>query len=385
MLLWKSRLETSQEDIRPITTRVEPCGNVRITRRSETDQKLTVGKTTYWNVGSREVLLPIIESTPPTFAEMEAAIITVRKLQPAEGDIRVSTGGVYDRDHNLLPSFLEREAYEATEQKLIRTINDPSLSAVNLQDADFLRGKYVYLGILRRHFGHFLLESLSHIWYLLKSDPKIKVIFHRQETIEKLPPVANYIFDLIGLTKDRITTFSKTSILEQLIFPESEFELRWKARRSYADTFHELVDRSSHRFPIRSTPRNVYLTRRHLKVERLENIQKIVANERDVEALFAERGFTIIAPEKLPLSEQIAIAAGADQIAGLKGSALHLSLFCQQSVARLVQIGREQSMNQTLIDGLKNMENHQILCDFTPADRGRIIHLESVRAALREI
>jgi capsular polysaccharide biosynthesis protein len=170
-----------------------------------------------------------------------------------------------------------------------------------------------------------------------------------------------------------------------LFFPDSEFEVRWKARVSYADTFRELFERSARLFPVRPTPRQIYLTRRHLNVENERNPRRIVNNEADLESLFAESGFTIVAPEKLPLHEQIAIVGGADQIAGLKGSALHMSLFCQRPKARIIQLVREQAINQSLIDGLKNMENHQIFYEFTAAETGSLVDLEVIRAAMREM
>jgi capsular polysaccharide biosynthesis protein len=384
ILLWKPDQKTWPAHKDAFIPSHAPRLNARIGGAPTAGWKLTSGNTTYWNAGSRELLAPIIESRPPAVAEFDGAIITSRHLQPADG-IRFSTGAVYDRHHRLLAPFFEREAYETAEQKLIRIRNSPYISEESISDAEVLNGTYIYLGIFMRHFGHFFLESLSHIWYLLQSDPGTKVIFHQYEDPLYISSAANYLFNLIGLTRDRIKVVSRTSVVEHLIFPESEFEIRWKANHSFSDTFSEMQQRSARRHPCPPAPRKVYFTRRHLSVKREENIQRIVANEADVETLFAERGFTIVAPEQLPLNEQIAIAAGADQIAGLKGSALHLSLFNQRPTARLIQIGREQSMNHTLIDGLKNMESHQIFCKHTLADIGRVVDLEPVRAALREI
>ena len=383
MLLWKPSTKASLENRHPDDQPVEPAGNAIPQRRSGTEWRTTLGSTTYWNVNSKKLVSPIIDSKPPVLTELEGAIITTAHWEPPGGLVRFSTGGVYDRDHNLLPSFLERESYEDLQSQYHRIKNDVILGEEKVENAPILTGKYIYLGMIWGHFGHFLLESLSHIWYLLKADRDLKVVFQQYRPI-KIPSYAKYIFDLFDLDSDRILFIERTSIIEHLFFPEREFEIRWKAHPSYADTFREISERSLRLFPYPSTPRSVYFTRRLLK-EDPNSPQKSIVNEADVEVLFAERGFTIVAPEKLPIHEQIAIATGADQIAGLKGSALHMSLFCQQSKARLIQISRVQAANQSLIDGLKNMESHQILCEFARMERGGVVDLEVIRAALHEM
>jgi capsular polysaccharide biosynthesis protein len=184
---------------------------------------------------------------------------------------------------------------------------------------------------------------------------------------------------------DRLILVTQPLIVEHLLVPDSEFDIRWKARTSYADTFRQLYERSSRLHPVASTPNRVYLTRRQLEIRNPRDRRKVVNNEADVESLFSRRGFTIVAPEKLPLHEQIALVGGAGQIAGLKGSALHMSLFSQRPKAKLIQIGRKQSMNQSLIDGAKCMEGHQIFCESPETETGCVVDLEIIRAAVREM
>jgi ubiquinone/menaquinone biosynthesis C-methylase UbiE/capsular polysaccharide biosynthesis protein len=387
MFLWKRVKEKAPKNLRRNVSSVESTGDVDGVRSPAERWRLKVGNTTYWNAKSREIQLPIVDPRPPTLIELEGAIITARTIGPRKGPrggvVRFATGGVYDRDHHLLSEFSEREQYEAAEGRSNRIKNEYVLPEEALAGAKLLRGKYIYLGILRNHFGHFLLESLSRVWYLLKSEPDVKVIFHQYENLGNSPSFVKFVFGLLGLDLDRIVIVTHTSIVEHLIFPQSEFEIRWKAHSSYSDTFRELYHRCASRFPIGVTPRRIYLTRRQLKVKTARDYWKVTNNESKVEALFAARGFAVIAPEKLPFHEQIAIAAGAVQIAGLKGSALHMSLFCQRQDAQLIQICREQTMNQSLIDELKHMEGHQILCESVPTAKGSLVDLEIIRAAVR--
>ncbi len=390
MLLWKP----SKKKARAIRqTGMWHEGRVRAAEpelKPGAEWKLKIGGTTYWNATPKEILLPIIDPGRPVSTELEEAIITPREIDPKidgpkSGRLREAKGGVYDRNRNLLPVFLEREAFEASVNKGNRLKNDPVLSSYDLNNSKRLWGKYIYLGILRNHFGHFLLESLCRVWYLLKRDPDAKILLYYDFNIEKVPSYIQFIFELLDISLDKLVVVKGPVLVDHLIFPQSEFEIRWRAHSSYADTFRELFERSSRKFPVGATPNRIYLTRRQLNIENSKELAKVVSNEEEVESIFCERGFTIVAPEKIPFHAQIALAAGAGQIAGLKGSALHMSLFCQRPKVRIIQIGQKQSMNQALIDGLKNVDAHQIFCASAPTEAGSVVDLEVIRAAVREM
>jgi ubiquinone/menaquinone biosynthesis C-methylase UbiE len=389
MLLWKPRKKVKRPGRRGEVTPDERIDSAEPKRTSDVNWKVKSGGATYWNAKPDQVMFPIIDFRPPGVTEIQGAVITPRenapKNPPKEIGVRYARGAVYDGDHNILPIFLEREAFELTMEKGNRLKNNPLLPERELVDAEVMRGSYIYLGILRLHFGHFLLETLSRVWYLLKSDPNIKVLYQLEGSMRSPPSYMRYIFSLLDLDLDRVIFVKRTMIVENLHVPQSEFEIRWNARTSYADTFRELFERSSRLHPVQSTPRRIYLTRRQLNIKKAADRLKVVNNEAEVEKLFAARGFAVVAPEKLPLHEQIAMMSGARQIAGLKGSALHMSLFNQHPNARVIQIGRKQSMNQVLIDGLKTMESHYIFCESRPSPNGSTVDLEVVRDALREM
>jgi hypothetical protein len=353
-------------------------------------RKLKLGSSTYWNVKAKEVIEPIIDPSSPTLTELEGAIVTPREMDPPivgrkHGQTRYLRGAIYDRDRQILPEYLQREEFELPLSNPHKMRNEPVLPRDILTDIQVLKGSYLYLGLLRPHFGHFLLESLSRIWYLLKHKPDCNIVVHGNEDMSKLPPHVLYTLNLIDFDLDRVTAVTRPVLVDHLLIPESEFEIRWKARAVYGDTFHEIYERSKRLLPVDNTPSRIYLTRRQLKIKTPGDRKKVVVNEEEVEQIFARRGFTIIAPEKLPFHQQIAFAAGAGQIAGMKGSALHMSLFCQRPHARVIQMGRVQSMNQSLIDGLKNMASHQILCQSGQSANGAVVDLETIRSALRQM
>jgi capsular polysaccharide biosynthesis protein len=75
----------------------------------------------------------------------------------------------------------------------------------------------------------------------------------------------------------------------------------------------------------------LYLSRRQLK-RRLRRL----SNGAAVERRMARRGFAVVHPQHMSLVDQINAAAGADLIAGVDGSALHLSVFMRPGARMLV-------------------------------------------------
>lgn len=81
------------------------------------------------------------------------------------------------------------------------------------------------------------------------------------------------------------------------------------------------------------TGRRLFLTRARASQSRR------IANRDEIEALFTAQGFEIIAPETLPIPEQLRLIRSASFIAGEYGSALHASLFCPPGLAVLALRG----------------------------------------------
>ncbi len=66
------------------------------------------------------------------------------------------------------------------------------------------------------------------------------------------------------------------------------------------------------------------------------------ARDARLDAIFAEAGFRIVHPETLPIGQQIEMVRGAQVLAGLSGSALHLSAFAEPGT-RVLIVGDRRS------------------------------------------
>jgi hypothetical protein len=179
-------------------------------------------------------------------------------------------------------------------------------------------GTAVYLGPLMEHFGHFLLESLSRVWYALRH-PELPVVWSRRvgpgAAGGRAPLTAwqQDILAMIGLTNPAVFVEAPTRF-ETLVVPE--------LGNHFQHSFHPELARALGAVPHRPVPgRRVWLSRSGLP-DRLGNLSMP-----EVERRLGLLGWTILHPEALTIPEQMAHLASAERIAGEQGSAFHNVLF----------------------------------------------------------
>lgn len=172
------------------------------------------------------------------------------------------------------------------------------------------------------HFGHALLEWPARLWWRIANQAagsRIRVAFAIRGMTHEHPLVELLL--RAGLSRDDIlfierpTRFSKIIVPDQALYPSGHISL--DGSRTVYDHMRDSVSASD--------VKKVYLTRSQLPP--MPRIQTL--NEDVVEREFERRGFTIVAPEKLKLQDQIALLAGADEVATTGGTLSHLVAFCR--------------------------------------------------------
>lgn len=100
----------------------------------------------------------------------------------------------------------------------------------------------------------------------------------------------------------------------------------------------------------------IYLTRRQLGDA---GGRHQVINEEEIERWFQDRGFIVVAPERMPLEQQIELVRNAAVLAGLDGSALHLSVFATPSTQVIVLGTREGGAQSVIqVNGVQQLATH---------------------------
>lgn len=215
--------------------------------------------------------------------------------------------------------------------------------AYTVENARYRDEKVVYCGFLVNHWGHFLVEAVTRLWYALEGDSSIdKYVFFLGEGEER-EISGNYreFFKLLKIW-DKIEVINTPTTYREVVVPQIAFRCMGYYSQKYLDLFDYMAKNvvpEDHWKPIDK----IYFTRSHFAKE---NGYEFGLDSLD--DYFARNGFTILAPEKLPLGQMIYYLRNAKEVASMSGSTPHNMLFA----------GNGQKL--TILERLVMNDDHQV-------------------------
>lgn len=183
-----------------------------------------------------------------------------------------------------------------------------------------LKGRYLYAGMMQnRHFGHFLIESLSRLWASTEINRLDGIVF-----ILRSPEaaIAQFATDIIKLLIDNVTIYivREPTQFSELIVPEQICQPKQGILTNHP-VFGSMFGRLRSKFKAlnKKYPSKVYVSRSKL----MGNEGQILA-ESILEASLVEEGYVVIHPQELNINEQLFYYTNADKLIFADGSAFHL-------------------------------------------------------------
>lgn len=253
--------------------------------------------------------------------------------RPLDRSNGMHTGGnlLVHRGKHLVPdSFFVRGSFRSLPRELVHPISPSAFNYTFDAPMRRLAGPHLFLGNAFGHFGHFLLEGLSRLW-ALRHFLDLPVVLYNAT----LASWQMEILAALGLESDRLVLLDEPAIVERLIIPSAAYDLHVSCTARMGETWDAIaVAVGQHGDGTAQGPERIYLSRSLFPHNRRLN------NEHEVEAVFAELGFSIIHPQTMPILDQIKMAAGADVVAGAAGSAMYLSAFQAVGARRIVLASR---------------------------------------------
>lgn len=197
-----------------------------------------------------------------------------------------------------------------------------------------LPGTHVFARYLFDHYGHFLLESLSTLWFL-KQYPDLPLVWVPACSLTALRPWQTRILRLLGL-RNPVRIVTEPTRVDRLIVPQPGFVIQTYFSRAQADALAAVAAR-----PV--TPgKKIWLSRSRMKTGRVDN-------EKMLEFLLQRAGWQVVHPEDHPLDEQLDWFVDAERIAGIAGSALHTLLLFREIGARVDIFARGPLISRNFI------------------------------------
>ncbi len=228
-------------------------------------------------------------------------------------------GGFYSKKHPIENGLLVRNygqiEYPGPYIKPKAVIEEPS----------------IYAGILVRHFGHFLLESLSRMWAIKKHPDRIIVWKSNHNSLNSWQCE---ILKILGIHNKSIIINSST-LFHDIMIPDPGYVIQKE--------FHEKHSKELANFHAKKIipGKKIFLSRTQLTNSGGGTFE----NETKLEEILKARGWKIFYSEKYSLEEQLDEISSAEVVFGIEGSAFHTLILLSNLQTKFVAISRRVRYN----------------------------------------
>ncbi len=214
-----------------------------------------------------------------------------------------------------------------------------------------LAGTWLWGGILRDHFGHFLTESTTRLWALPGAAERLDGILFIPKRPARQRDLLAYQRDFLALLQPETEgkLVSVPTVVERLIVPGQGFGLGRIAsgtvpfRQAFGQHFAQHVSGQGEK--------RLYISR-----SKLRQIKGGVIGEAQIEAQLAEHGYDIFHPQEHDIETQIARYKAAEQILAVEGSALHLLAMVARPHQRIgIMLRRRSGTTKSITRHIKFM------------------------------
>ena len=283
--------------------------------------------------------------------ELEVKIVErgiVLPVRPIEGVRGLYLGGVCDSNLKFVAGYYRQKGGGGSKQfNCMESAYEVDSAEIVQFDEDVIFG-----GFIASHFGHFLMECLCRLWYVIEHpEIKSKVLFVTAKKSDKRRLYNTEIFGLMGIDKARIVFVDKPVQCRSITVPE---QAQYDSKRITKEFLLPYIAMKSTIKP--GEHKKLYLTRSGFEFK--EHGNSHIFNEKYFEDFFAARGFKVVSMEKLKVSEQISLIMGADEIAATLGTLTHWAMFCKPDTKFIMlrRISNSTIPLQSLINVLSKVD-----------------------------
>lgn len=230
--------------------------------------------------------------------ELEHAIATPRAVVAMPQRKKLNRRCLHDRDGSRCPASQR----SARGEKFI--LGDPDHIDPQ-QSTRWVRGRSIYLGISSRHYGYFLLDTLSRFWAIERLGSFDHDVFHHLYGLPLTPcwfKPARECFACFGIPLDRVIVVRRPLRFERVVLPSAQLEISNGVEPAMAATYRRVVEHCLlqpacgsgflHRLQgwPGDGPLRLYFSRRRVLGNRPTR------SERQAERVFTAAGFRILYP-----------------------------------------------------------------------------------------
>jgi hypothetical protein len=297
---------------------------------------------------------------------------------PCEGNPFINSG-LYDSNGAIIEESCLFRGINKTE--MISAKTDKTFSK------RILKGSYIYGGPIVAHYGHFMTECISRLWYLLEQDKNDSFLLFHGNDFALRSNFIKKILNVLPIDEDRITVLDSAAQLSEVVIPLPSMINRGEIHKIHKKLPVRVAEAILNSKRNEQTDQPLYLSRRKLPVQ----LRKIL-NESKLEKRLTDYNVKIIYPEELSFSEQVTLFNRHSVIIGPLGSAHHTNLFSQKKLTQIYLCHSSKMKNYYMIDYINNNFSHYIMCCYSPfwnnnyqQDNSMIFDIDYVISCLKSI
>lgn len=224
--------------------------------------------------------------------------------------------------------------------------------------------KVVYFGNFWKHWGHFLIDSISRIWVFLENNYDDYGICY---TGHKIDGIYEEFLKLFGLDTNRLIHINQPEKFKEVLVPECSH----MPGLYYTDEWVKIFDKVIISALKECKDRNIQKHSKKIIFSR-KNFLKIgrapfEVGEANIIKLFQNNNFEVICPEEYSLIEQISIINNSDEIVSISGTLAHTLVFAKANT-KLIQLKKYPEVNyrQIEINQCRNLNVYNIDVHISP-------------------
>ena len=210
----------------------------------------------------------------------------------------------------------------------------------------------VYCGYLVGHWGHFLIETVSRLWYILENKLEVDKYVFIVNSNSSTELKGNYkeFLELLGIT-DKIEIINIPVQYKKVYIPERAYKYQQSYSVHYKKIFDTAIRKAMENHKESPCYEKVFLSR-----SRFKKAQIAEAGLDMLDNYFERNGYRIVHPETISLTELIYLLQNARECAAESGTTPHNILFGKDG-QDLTIVERQTIVNpvQTDIDLIRNL------------------------------
>lgn len=236
------------------------------------------------------------------------------------------------------------------------------------KNIDFIDDEIIYLGYINNHWGHFLMNFSTRLWYIIyhcqekKSSYKFLYIINENSELILHDNIVRF-FELLGINQNQICFVNKVCKVRSLIIPMESYV----PGRYYSDAYKSIFsyvtrkvldEKRYKRTELTNNRINVYFSRRLFCKTSKKDIGVDIIDD-----LFNANNYTIVYPEQESLDNQIFYVANSSVFACISGTIVHNLLFRISSGLSVYVFNKLNMYERMILDTFKIMGIDPIFID----------------------